>query len=282
MLLYASRVGIHRLDLLSAGQALRTAVGLRLTVLWVLLITNAFNLIDGLDGSAGGSALFSTVVVFVTSLLAPNATTTLLAIALAGAILGFLRFNFRGASIFQGDSGSMLIGFMLPALALAGSEKAPTVIVAAIPVVLFGLPMLEVALAVSRRFVSGKPLCHGDCDHIHHNLLKRGLSQPKAALVLYGVTACFALLSLVLLHAAAMIALGVLYLGYVEFSQLQGAWRRTAERKRGIPNNVEVRRAVEPRNSCTDRLSMRAILRNTLPSIGFDGFRLPASPPQLC
>ena len=285
LLLYTGGVGIHRLDLLSAGHALRTAVGLPLTVLWVLLITNAFNLIDGLDGLAAGSAFFSTVVVFVTSLLAPNATTTLLAIALAGAILGFLRFNFHPASIFLGDSGSMFIGFMLAALALAGSEKAPTMIAVAIPVLSFGLPILDVALAVSRRFLSGKPLFRGDREHIHHKLLKRGLSQRDAVLVLYGVTACFALLSLVLLHDAAMIALvlavigigvalGVQYLGYVEFSELQGALHRTAERKRAIANNVEVRRAVEALNSCTDFLRMCAILRDTLRAIGFDGFRL--------
>jgi UDP-GlcNAc:undecaprenyl-phosphate/decaprenyl-phosphate GlcNAc-1-phosphate transferase len=288
VLLYAGGVGIHRLDLLSAGQALRTVVGLPLTVLWVLLITNAFNLIDGLDGLAAGSALFSTFVVFVTSLVAPNAMTTLLAIALAGAILGFLRFNFHPASIFLGDSGSMFIGFMLAALALAGSEKAPTMIAVAIPVVSFGLPILDVALAVSRRFLSGKPLFRGDRDHIHHKLLNRGLSQRDAVLVLYGVTACFALLSLVLLHDAAMIALvlamigigialGVQYLGYVELSELHDVWRRTAERKRVIANNVEVRRAVDALNSCTDFLRMCAILQNTLRSIGFDGFRLGGS-----
>jgi UDP-GlcNAc:undecaprenyl-phosphate GlcNAc-1-phosphate transferase len=285
VLLYAGGVGIHRLDLISSGQALRAAGGLPLTVLWVLLITNAFNLIDGLDGLAAGSAFFSTVVVFVTSLLAPNATTTLLAIALAGAILGFLRFNFHPASIFLGDSGSMFIGFMLAALALAGSEKAPTMIAVAIPVVSFGLPILDVALAVSRRFLSGKPLFCGDRDHIHHKLLNRGLSQRGAVLVLYGVTACFALLSLVLLHDAAMIALvlavigigvalGVQYLGYVEFSELQDVWRRTAERKQVIANNVEVRRAVEALNHCADVQKLCAILRNSLHSIGFDGFRL--------
>jgi len=284
-MLYAGGVGIHRLDLLSAGQALRTAVGLPLTVLWVLLITNAFNLIDGLDGLAAGSAFFSTVVVFVTSLLAPNPTTTLLAIALAGAILGFLRFNFHPASIFLGDSGSMFIGFMLAALALAGSEKAPTMIAVAIPVVSFGFPILDVALAVSRRFLSGKPLFRGDRDHIHHKLLKQGLSQRGAVLVLYGVTASFALLSLVLLHDAAMmalvlavigigVALGVQYLGYVEFSELQEVWRRTAERKRAIANNVEVRRAVEALDKCADVQMLCAILRNSLHSIGFDGFRL--------
>ncbi len=285
VLLYFGGLGIHRLDLLSAGQALRTVVGLPLTVLWVLLITNAFNLIDGLDGLAAGSAFFSTIVVFVTSLLAPNATTTLLAIALAGAILGFLRFNFHPASIFLGDSGSMFIGFMLAALALAGSEKAPTMIAVAIPVLSFGLPILDVALAVSRRFLSGKPLFRGDRDHIHHKLLNRGLSQRDAVLVLYAVTACFALLSLVLLHDAAMIALvlamigigialGVQYLGYVEFSELQDVWRRTAVRKREIANNVEVRRAVEALNHCGDVQNLCAILRNSLHLIGFDGFRL--------
>jgi len=285
VLLYVGGVGVHRLDLISSGRTLGAVAGLPLTVFWVLLITNAFNLIDGLDGLAAGSAFFSTVVVFVTSLLTPNAMVTLLAIALAGAILGFLRFNFHPASIFLGDSGSMFIGFMLAALALAGSEKAPTMIAVAIPVIAFGFPILDVALAISRRFLSGKPLFRGDRDHIHHKLLKRGLSQRGAVLVLYCVTSCFALLSLVLLHDAAMIAvvlavigigivLGVQYLGYVEFSELQDVLRRTAERKHAIANNVEVRRAVEALNSCTDFVRICAILRNTLHSIGFDGFRL--------
>jgi UDP-GlcNAc:undecaprenyl-phosphate/decaprenyl-phosphate GlcNAc-1-phosphate transferase len=283
--LYMGGVGVHQFGLFSTGHALRGAVGLPLTVLWVLLITNAFNLIDGLDGLAAGSALFSTIVVFVTSLFVPNATVTLLTIALAGVILGFLRFNFHPASIFLGDSGSMFIGFMLAALALAGSEKAPTMIAVAIPVISFGFPILDVALAVSRRFLSGKPIFAGDRDHIHHKLLKRGLSQRGAVLVLYGVTASFALLSLVILHDAALIALvltiigigvalGVQYLGYAEFSELQDVLRRTAERKRSMANNVEVRHAVEALNSCTDLNALCGILKNSLQTIGFDGFRL--------
>jgi UDP-GlcNAc:undecaprenyl-phosphate GlcNAc-1-phosphate transferase len=285
VLLYIGGVGVHRIDLVSSGRTLGTVAGLPLTVFWVLLITNAFNLIDGLDGLAAGSAFFSTTVLFVLSLLTPNAMVTILAIALAGAILGFLRFNFHPASIFLGDSGSMFIGFMLAALALAGSQKAPTMIAVAIPVVAFGFPILDVALAISRRFLSGKPLFRGDRDHIHHKLLKHGLSQRGAVLVLYGVTSCFALLSLILLHDAAMIALvlaiigigivlGVQYLGYVEFSELQDVLRRTSERKRAIVNNVEVRRAVEALNSCADFVMVCVILRNTLHSIGFDGFRL--------
>jgi UDP-GlcNAc:undecaprenyl-phosphate GlcNAc-1-phosphate transferase len=259
-------------------------VGLPLTVFWVLLITNAFNLIDGLDGLAAGSALFSTVAVFVVSLLAPNPMVTFLTIALAGAILGFLRFNFYPASIFLGDSGSMFIGFMLSALALAGSQKAPTMIAVAIPVISFGLPILDVVLAVVRRFLSGKPLFSGDREHIHHKLLKRGLSQRDAVLVLYAVTAGFALLSLVLLHGSAMLALvlavigigvwlGVQQLGYAEFSELHDLIQRTRDRKQFVANNLEIRHAAESLSSCTDLHMICRVLKKTLQTVGFDGFQ---------
>lgn len=285
VLLYMGGFGIHQLDLFSAGRILQTAVSLPLTVLWVLLITNAFNLIDGLDGLAAGSALFSTVVVFAVSLLIPNPMVTCLTIALAGAILGFLRFNFHPASIFLGDSGSLFIGFMLSALALAGSQKAPTMVAVAIPVVSFGLPILDVAIALARRFLGGKPLFRGDNDHIHHKLLKRGLSQREAVLVLYVVAGAFALLSLFLLHNAGMIALvlmvigigvwfGVQHLEYAEFAELQDLVRRTKKRKHVIANNLEIRRAAEALNSCAEFPMICRILKATLQPVGFDGFGL--------
>jgi UDP-GlcNAc:undecaprenyl-phosphate/decaprenyl-phosphate GlcNAc-1-phosphate transferase len=287
-ILYFGGVGVSQFDLLSAGRSLHTVVALPLTIFWVLLLTNAFNLIDGLDGLAAGSAFFSTIVVFVSSLLAPNATVALLAVVLAGAILGFLRFNFHPASIFLGDSGSMFIGFMLSALALAGSQKAPAMIAVAIPVLSFGLPILDVCLAVSRRFVGGKPLFSADRDHIHHKLLKRGLSQRGAVLVLYGVTAVFALLSLIVMHNAALIALvlmiiglgvalGVQYLGYPEFSELQEFLRRTSVNKRLVANNVAVRHAIDELNCCEDFVRLLGILKNTLRTVGFDGCRLGSS-----
>jgi UDP-GlcNAc:undecaprenyl-phosphate GlcNAc-1-phosphate transferase len=285
VLLYLSGFGIHQLDLFSAGRILQTAVGLPLTVLWVLLITNAFNLIDGLDGLAAGSSLFSTVVVLAVSLLNPNPMVTCLTIALAGAIFGFLRFNFHPASIFLGDSGSLFIGFMLSALALASSQKAPTMVAVAIPVVSFGLPILDVVLAVIRRFLGGKPLFSGDNDHIHHKLLKRGLSQRTAVLILYGATAGFALLSLFLIHNAGLIALvlmiigigvwiGVQHLHYAEFAELQDLFRRTKKRKQVIANNLEIRRAAESLNSCVEFASICQVLKNTLQPVGFDGFHL--------
>jgi UDP-GlcNAc:undecaprenyl-phosphate GlcNAc-1-phosphate transferase len=285
VLLYLSGFGIHQLDLFSTGRILQTAVGLPLTVLWVLLITNAFNLIDGLDGLAAGSALFSTVVVLAVSLLIPNPMVTCLTIALAGAILGFLRFNFHPASIFLGDSGSLFIGFMLSALALAGSQKAPTMVAVAIPVVSFGLPILDATLAVVRRFLGGKPLFSGDNDHIHHKLLKRGVSQRTAVLILYGATAGFALLSLFLIHNAGMIALvlviiglgawvGVQHLHYAEFAELRELVQRTKMRKKMMAHNLEIRRASESLNSCGEFASICKALKNALQPVGFDGFQL--------
>jgi UDP-GlcNAc:undecaprenyl-phosphate GlcNAc-1-phosphate transferase len=284
-LLYAGGIGVQRLDLYSAGHSLRTLVALPLTILWVLLITNAFNLIDGLDGLAAGSAFFSTIVLFVMSLFVPHFAVATLTIMLAGVILGFLPYNFHPASIFLGDSGSMFIGFILAALALAGSEKAPIMIAVAIPVLSFGLPILDVTLAISRRFLGGKSIFSADADHIHHKLLKRGLSQRGAVLILYTVTAIFALLSLVVIHDATFIALvliligfgvaaGVQYLGYAEFSEVRRLLQRTALQKRVVANNVELRHAIEALNACTDADRLCNLLKNALQSLGFDGFRI--------
>ena len=284
ILLYFSGYGVPHFDFLSSSDVLQAAIGLPLTVFWVLLITNAFNLIDGLDGLAAGSAFFSTIVMLVISLLRHNFAVSFIAIALAGAILGFLRFNFNPATIFLGDSGSLFIGFMLSALALAGSQKATTIVVVAIPVISFGLPILDVVLAVARRLLGARPLFDGDHDHIHHKLLKRGLSHRGSVLVLYGVTAGFGLLSMAVLHGENLLALvlvamavgvvfGVQQLRYVEFSELN-ALLRAVFRRRIVANNVSVRRAAELLDSCRDREAFCKILEDTLQPLGFTGFRL--------
>jgi UDP-GlcNAc:undecaprenyl-phosphate GlcNAc-1-phosphate transferase len=282
--LFIGGFGIHQLWLFtSAGHPLKAVVDLPLTVLWVLLITNAFNLIDGLDGLAAGSALFATAVVFVVSLFNPNPTVTFLAIALAGSILGFLRYNFHPASIFLGDSGSLFMGFMLSALALAGSQKAPTMVAIAIPLISFGLPISDVALAVVRRLLNGKPLFHADSGHIHHRLLNSGWTQREAVLILYAVSAAFGLLSLVLLSGRESIGLvltvvgvgmfwGLQRLRYVEFDELQDVVKRTIQGKRLIANNLNIRHANESLNTCKDIGTICHILENALKPLGFDGF----------
>jgi UDP-GlcNAc:undecaprenyl-phosphate/decaprenyl-phosphate GlcNAc-1-phosphate transferase len=283
--LYFNGFGIHHLHLVSSGLDVRSFVGLPLTVLWVLLITNAFNLIDGLDGLAAGSALFSTVVVFIISLAIPNPLVTFLTIALAGSILGFLRFNFHPASIFLGDSGSLFIGFMLSALALVGSEKAPTIVAVAIPVVSLGLPILDVALAVVRRFLARKPIFTGDASHIHHQLLKRGFSQRNAVLTLYVVTAAFGFLSLVLFQERRVIALvlavagvgiffGLQQLRYREFAELISTLQRVNHRRQMLANHVAIRHAADSLKECHEFLTICSVLQTHLEPIGFDGIRV--------
>jgi UDP-GlcNAc:undecaprenyl-phosphate GlcNAc-1-phosphate transferase len=280
--------GLRILDLpvLFGNHRFSWFVGLPLTILWVLAITNAFNLIDGLDGLAAGSALFSTLVVFVVSLLSHSSMVSLLTIALAGATLGFLRFNFNPATIFLGDCGSLFIGFLLSALALEGAQKAPTIIAVAIPVVSFGLPILETTLSVLRRFISGRPVFTADREHIHHKLLQRGLSQRQVVIILYAVSALFALLSLFLLWPTGStlglvlavlgtgIWLGVQHLGYLEFGEIRRVAQRTIEQRQIFINNMTIRRAVEELKVTSDYEQLCRILLAAFSTNDFDAFEL--------
>jgi len=261
-------------------------VGLAVTIMWVIGITNAFNLIDGLDGLAAGSALFSTLVVFVVALWSHSSLVALMTVALTGAILGFLRFNFNPATIFLGDSGSLFIGFLLSALALEGAQKAPTVIAVAIPVVSFGLPILETSLSVLRRLISGRPVFTADREHIHHKLLQLGLSHREVVIVLYAVSALFALLSLFLLWPTGSslglvfavlgtgIWLGVQHLGYPEFGEIRRVAQRTLDQRHIVINNIAVRRATAELGVARDYDQICRILTAAFSSNDFDAFEL--------
>src|SRR6266853_244252 len=292
VLLFSSGLGISQWSLLAGHPHLGWLVGLPLTILWVLWITNAFNLIDGLDGLAARSAMFSTLVNCVLAVLFHNEGILILTLVLAGAIAGFLRYNFNPASIFLGDCGSLLIGFLLSAVALAGSQKAPTVIAVAIPIVSLGFPILDVAVAILRRFLSCKRIFDADREHIHHKLLGRGISHRKAVLVLYAVSACFGLLSLFLLHPASTavatvltvvgigVWIGIQQLGYHEFLELGHMASRTLNQRHVIANDVSIRRAAEALDSCASLAQFCQILHQCLEPIGFDGFGVYLSKPS--
>jgi UDP-GlcNAc:undecaprenyl-phosphate GlcNAc-1-phosphate transferase len=280
--------GLRILDLpvLFGARQFGWAIGLPLTILWVIGITNAFNLIDGLDGLAAGSALFSTLVVFCVAVFNNSFLVSLLSIALAGAILGFLKFNFNPATIFLGDCGSLFIGFMLSALALQGAQKSPTIVAVAIPVVSFGLPILETVLSVLRRLISGRPLFRADREHIHHKLLERGMSHRQVVIVLYAVSAFFALLSLfmfwptgstlglILAVLGTGVWLGVQQLGYLEFGELGRLAQRTLEQRRALVSNLAIRRATESLKTTRDYVQVCHLLQTALSGGGFDGFDL--------
>src|SRR5258708_5325902 len=181
-MLFLGGMRILDLPVLFGAHSLPWFLGLPMTVLWVVAVTNAFNLIDGLDGLATGSALFSTMVFFVVGLVNQSWLGSLMSVALAGAILGFLRFNFNPATIFLGDSGSLFIGFVLSALALAGAQKAPTLVAVAIPVVSFGLPILETTLSILRRLITGRPVFTADHQHLPYQPPSFGTRHPQPGL----------------------------------------------------------------------------------------------------
>ena len=282
ILLYLAGFGIHYFSSLFGGHSIGIAFDLPLTVFWVLLITNAFNLIDGLDGLAAGSAMISAVALLVVCLLGHNELITYLVVVLLGAILGFLPFNFYPASIFMGDSGSLFIGFLLSALAMAAGQEVTTNSGIAIPILAFGLPILDVTLAVLRRLLRRRPIFRGDTDHIHHKLLRRGLSHRQAVLVLYGVTFAFVLASLALvldeqfllpvLFALVLgVSLGVQQLHYAEFS---GIFSPGGRRRQIVTETANLRRATEALATCQDFRTICQVLQETLQPDGFEGLRL--------
>ena len=194
-----------------------------ITVFWIVAVTNAVNLIDGLDGLAAGSALISCVAMAMIAFGQGKLGVTAASVALAGALFGFLRFNFNPARIFLGDSGSLFLGFVLAVISVRGSQKASAAVAVLVPLLVLGLPLLDTGLAVSRRlyrigrrgvrepgstvryvFRNVHHVFLPDRGHIHHVLVDRGFSHRWAVLLLYGLGASFAGVALMLVSLRAI------------------------------------------------------------------------------
>jgi len=175
---------------------------LPVTVLWIVGVTNAVNLIDGLDGLAAGVVFFAAATNLTLAVIYGSVLVAALMAALMGALVGFLFFNFNPARIFMGDSGSYFLGFSLATMSLAGAlQKASTAVSLLVPLVALGLPIFDTAFSVLRRALERRSLFSPDRGHIHHRLLDMGLTHKRAVMLLYGV-------SLLLTVAALGIALG--------------------------------------------------------------------------
>jgi UDP-GlcNAc:undecaprenyl-phosphate/decaprenyl-phosphate GlcNAc-1-phosphate transferase len=212
------------------GTELAPWAGFPLTVFWLLLTSNALNLIDGLDGLCAGMGLFATLTLFAASLLHGNHPLSFVTLPLAGALLGFLCYNLNPATVFLGDSGALLIGFLLGCYGIIWSQKGSTLVSMLVPMLAMSIPLLDVSLSIMRRFLRNKPIFTADRGHIHHRLLDRGLSARQAMWVLYlfaTIAAGFALLATspgirkyqALVGAAfcAAVIFGVRQLRYSEF-----------------------------------------------------------------
>jgi len=264
--------------------------GLAFTVLWVVGITNAFNLLDGIDGAAAGAAVFALLAMFVASVSLHQPLVALLAVALAGATLGFLPYNFPPARVYLGDGGSLFLGFMLATLAIEGATKGPAIVAIAIPLVAFALPVLDTSIAVVRRAVRGAPLFTGDREHLHHRLLDIGLSNAQAAAVLYVVCAAFALASMLFLNPnlrgmavvltmiGAVVWLAVRHLRLHEFFELARLAQRGVTQTKAIGFNVQVRRATDALERCTSWDEIVQVLGGLFTESEFDTVRLVLTP----
>ena len=172
-------------------------VAIPLTILWIVGMTNAINLIDGLDGLAAGVTAIAAATLFFVALRTHQIGAALIMLSLSGASLGFLRYNFFPASIFLGDAGSYFLGFILASAAIIGVFKTTLVVALVIPILILGVPIFDTVFAITRRLREKKNLFSADDRHIHHLLLRAGLSQREAVMAIY--IACF------LLSASALI-----------------------------------------------------------------------------
>ncbi len=178
------------------------------TVLWIVSVTNAVNLIDGLDGLAGGTVCIASLTLAAVVWIETNRNAAgaspgqyeaiALALILAAAVLGFLRYNFYPAKIFLGDTGSMYLGFSVAVLSVMGLAKSATFISVIIPVVILGIPLLDTICAIIRRFNGQKPIFQPDKQHLHHRLMKMGLNHRQAVLCIYGVNIVLGLSAILL------------------------------------------------------------------------------------
>lgn len=169
------------------------------TIVWIVGVINVFNFLDGMDGLAGGIAAISAMTLGFVALIKGEMASAIWAIALTGSCLGFLRYNFFPARIIMGDAGSTLIGYLLASISVIGAFKSVTAVSIFVPVLALGVPIFDAIRVVVRRMQNGKPPHKPDRTHGHHRLLEMGFSQVQTVAILYMVSLCFSMTSLIVL-----------------------------------------------------------------------------------
>ena len=222
-----------------------------LTIFWIVSITNAVNLIDGLDGLAAGISLIACGVMLVLAVHTQNVTMTVLMTALLGALAGFLFFNFNPARIFLGDCGSMFLGYFLATASVMCSMKSAALVGLALPAVALGLPIFDTMFSMLRRALARRSMFAADRKHIHHRLVDRGLNQRNAVIVMYAITAlaaCIGMLMIVVrdVGGLALILIGALLPSLLVFRAVGAIRFREAfsifQRNRSLARDVRDRR----------------------------------------
>lgn len=234
--LYLGGYRIARLSALFGGAVELGWLALPVSVLWMVGITNAINLLDGIDGLAAGVTACIALALALINMLAGNIMVALLTLCLAGACLGFLPHNFSPARIFLGDSGSLCIGMILACIGVISLFKAATATFVAVPLLLFALPLFDTTAVMLGRFTRGASIFQADKTHVHHRLLDLGLTQKQAAFLLYSVTAVLGGLAIFLSlretpSAVLIVSSVVLLVAVITWWQ----WRRRRQRDGDSP-----------------------------------------------
>ncbi len=191
------------------------------TIFWIVGLTNTVNLIDGLDGLAAGVSTIACITIFLVALQQDILLVAVLTAALGGAAMGFLYYNFNPARIFMGDSGSMFLGYMLAGISIIGAVKCAATIALIVPILALGLPILDTAFAIVRRYRGGVPIFKPDKGHLHHRLLDLGFTQRQAVLLMYVISALLGLSAVALTEVSPQFA--ILIVGLVVAAVLFGA-----------------------------------------------------------
>ena len=245
---YYGGIRIELLTFLPQHSLVQIGLSLPMTVLWVVLVINAFNLIDGLDGLAAGVGFLVCMVLLILSVLGDRFVPATILAAMAGSLLGFLIFNSNPASIFMGDSGSYFIGFVIAVVSMMGSFKGQAAASILIPMIALGLPLMETIWSAMRRFIYGQKLFSPDRDHFHHRLMALGLTQQRAVWILYGITVLMGCVSIAMVYTndnktafllllfAAGVIVGMQKLGYFDFfrSDSFGHWLKDVSDETGF------------------------------------------------
>lgn len=171
-----------------AGFSFLNTLSIPVTIIWIVGVTNTINLIDGLDGLAAGVSGIAALSLLLTAFTKGYDFIIIQCAIVAGASLGFLPHNFNPAKIFMGDTGSMLLGYMLSIVAILGSVKSVAAITLIVPIFAIGIPILDTFFAIMRRLINKKPIMEADKEHLHHQLMKKGLNQKQTVLVLYAIS----------------------------------------------------------------------------------------------
>ncbi|MBP1926399.1 UDP-GlcNAc:undecaprenyl-phosphate GlcNAc-1-phosphate transferase [Sedimentibacter acidaminivorans] len=197
----------------NTGMSLLRDFTIPITLFWIVGITNTINLIDGLDGLASGVASIAATTLLFTAAIKGYDFIVMQCAIIAGASLGFLPFNFNPAKIFMGDTGSLLLGYMLAVTAILGMVKSVAAVTLVVPIFALGLPIFDTTFAIIRRFINKKPIMEADKDHLHHKLMGKGLNQRQTVLVMYLISMMLGLAAVIVSDSDP--ATGIIVVGFV-------------------------------------------------------------------